>query len=152
MRFREMLSTAGCRTCSRRLCSGSCSLHDVLSYSSRQIFSWRKGGISRVHQLNVPFGRSQQPSAVSPCITIVSTNQRKQRCKTKVYSFFCLLAWDLGNRGHQRKSEGSKSCRSRVGVLFRFMHLGTDRQNAKGQTRQDTKDYEAGADLLLDKN
>lgn len=114
--------------------SGSCSLYDVLSYRSRQIFSWRKGNISRVHQLSVPLGCSQQPSASAPCITIVSINQRKQRCKTKVYSFFCLLTRDPGNRGLQRKREESASCRSRVRLWFRFTHLGTDQQNAKDQT------------------
>jgi len=90
--------------------SGSRSLHHVLSYCARQIFSWRRGRTSRVHPLSIAFSCSQQPLAISPCIAIVSVNQRKQWCKTRVYSFLCLLTWDLGNRRHERKSEGSESC------------------------------------------
>lgn len=129
MRFREMLLTAGCRMCS---CWLWILLYNVLSYCSRQIFSWRNGNISRVHKLSIPFGCSQQSSAISPCITIVSVNQRKQWCKPRVYSFFCLLTWDPSNRRHQRKSEESESCQSRGQGFIQADALGHGPAKWKG--------------------
>lgn len=134
-----------------RVRSGSRSrlLYNVLSYCSRQRLSWRNGAISRVLRLSLPFGWSQQPSGISPCVALVSANQSKQRCKTGVHGFFCPLTRDLSNRRHQRESEGSESCGSRGGGSVQAHTLGEDQQNARDQTKRDRKGYEAGFDLLL---
>lgn len=126
--------------------SRSHSLYDVLSYCSRQRFSWRNGSISRVHKLSIPPGWSQQPSDISPCVALASANQSKQWCETgsTAFSILSLETWVTGD--FREKVKRANPAGAGVGVCL-GTHVGHG--PARDQIRQERKDYEAGFDLLL---
>lgn len=103
--------------------SRSHSLYNVLSYCSRQRFSWRNGSICRVHKLSIPPGCSQQPSDISPCVALASANQSKQWCETgsTAFSILSLETWVTGD--FREKVKRANPAGAGVGVCL-GTHVG----------------------------